>query len=289
MASQHFGRVSHHDEESEILRGGMLLSYGLTKESGQIFARLIESTSPKVRDRAWFFLAKIRYQRGYLPEAENALAQVENNLPEGLQEERILLQANLLMAHGDYAAAADMLNGMSLKATELALRPLQPRRRPAQARRHAAQHRPRHGDPRRRRPHAGRERGVPQPARPGQRRARLHRARRRRPEDGARLPRAGAPEEPAVEQGAARLRLGRRFAEGSQARARALARARRPRRRRLGRARGAHRRALRLRQARRLRPGARPLQRRDRRVRAGEQGARRIDRRAALGEAGSTA
>ncbi|MEO5882305.1 MAG: hypothetical protein ABIQ06_07800, partial [Caldimonas sp.] len=93
MASQHFGRVSHHDEEAEILRGGMLLSYGLTKESGQIFARLIESTSPKVRDRAWFFLAKIRYQRGYLPEAENALAQVEDKLPEGLQEERILLQA----------------------------------------------------------------------------------------------------------------------------------------------------------------------------------------------------
>ena len=117
MASQHFGRVSHHDEESEILRGGMLLSYGLTKESGQIFARLIESTSPKVRDRAWFFLAKIRYQRGYLPEAENALAQVENHLPEGLQEERILLQANLLMAHGDYAAATEILNGMSLKAS----------------------------------------------------------------------------------------------------------------------------------------------------------------------------
>ena len=117
MASQHFGRVSHHDEEAEILRGGMLLSYGLTKEAGQIFAKLIESTTPKVRDRAWFFLAKIRYQRGYLPEAENALAQVEDNLPENLQEERILLQANLLMAHGDYTAAADILNGMSLKAT----------------------------------------------------------------------------------------------------------------------------------------------------------------------------
>jgi predicted Zn-dependent protease len=117
MASQHFGRVSHHDEEAEILRGGMLLSYGLTKEAGQIFAKLIDSTSPKVRDRAWFYLAKIRYQRGYLPEAENALAQVEDNLPEGLQEERILLQANLLMAHGDYTAAADILNGMSLKAT----------------------------------------------------------------------------------------------------------------------------------------------------------------------------
>jgi hypothetical protein len=117
MASQQFGRVSHHDEESEILRGGMLLSYGLTKESGQIFAKLLDSTAPKVRDRAWFFLAKIRYQRGYLPEAENALAQVEDNLPEALQEERILLQANLLMSHGEFNAAADVLNSMSLKAS----------------------------------------------------------------------------------------------------------------------------------------------------------------------------
>ena len=118
MASQQFDRVSHHDDEAEILRGGMLLSYGLTKEAGQIFARLIDKgASPKVRDRAWFFLAKIRYQRGYLPEAENALAQVENNLPTALEEERILLQANLLMSHGDYTAAADVLNGMSLKAS----------------------------------------------------------------------------------------------------------------------------------------------------------------------------
>ena len=118
MASQHFERVAHHDDEAEVLRGGMLLSYGLTKEAGQIFARLIDKgASPAVRDRAWFFLAKIRYQRGYLPEAENALAQVENNLPTALEEERILLQANLLMSHGDYNAAADVLNGMSLKAT----------------------------------------------------------------------------------------------------------------------------------------------------------------------------
>ena len=35
MASQHFGRVAHHDDEAEVLRGGMLLSYGLTKEAGR--------------------------------------------------------------------------------------------------------------------------------------------------------------------------------------------------------------------------------------------------------------
>src|SRR4029078_6307359 len=65
MAAQQFDRVVRHDAEAEILRGGMLASYGLTKEAGEIFARLIARASPAVRDRAWFYLAKIRYQRGY--------------------------------------------------------------------------------------------------------------------------------------------------------------------------------------------------------------------------------
>jgi len=116
MASQQFERVPHHDDESEILRGGMLASYGLTREAGQIFARLLDtSATPSVRDRAWFYLAKIRYQRGYLPEAEEALAKSGKALPKELQEERGLLQANLLMARQDYAAAADALNGIKLK------------------------------------------------------------------------------------------------------------------------------------------------------------------------------
>ena len=121
MVSQQFGRVSHHDDEAEVLRGGMLLSYGLTREAGEIFARLIDKgASPPVRDRAWFFLAKIRYQRGYLPEAENALAQVEGGLPPQLEEERILLQANLLMTHGDYAGAEHCRDGESEPRQRLA-------------------------------------------------------------------------------------------------------------------------------------------------------------------------
>ncbi|HMC15683.1 MAG TPA: hypothetical protein VKI18_08635 [Albitalea sp.] len=114
MVSQHFKRVSHHDDEAEILRGGMLLSYGLHREAGEIFAQLIErGASPKVRDRAWFYLAKIRYQRNVLPEAEDAIARIGSNLPPELEEERGLLQANLLMARGDYPGAAGVLRTMT--------------------------------------------------------------------------------------------------------------------------------------------------------------------------------
>ena len=116
MVSQKFERIAPHDDEAEVLRGGMLLSYGLHREAGAIFAQLIEKgASPKVRDRAWFYLAKIRYQRGVLPDAEDALAHVEHNLPPALEEERVLLQANLQMARADYSGAAGTLAGVSAK------------------------------------------------------------------------------------------------------------------------------------------------------------------------------
>jgi hypothetical protein len=110
MVSQHFGRVSHHEEDAEILRGGILLSYGLHREAGDVFERLIDTgASPATRDRAWFYLAKIRYQRGYFPEAEAALKHIGDALPQELQEECGMLQANLLMARSDFVAAIDVL------------------------------------------------------------------------------------------------------------------------------------------------------------------------------------
>jgi len=117
MTSQHFERVAPHDDESEVLRGGLLLSYGMHREAGQIFALLIEKgATPSVRDRAWYYLAKIRYQRGLPLEAEAALARIEGKLPGELEDDRLLLHANLLLARGDYAGAATILNGAITRA-----------------------------------------------------------------------------------------------------------------------------------------------------------------------------
>jgi len=113
MVSQHFGRVPHYNEETEVLRGGILLSYGLHREAGEVFEKLIDiGATPVTRDRAWFYLAKIRYQRGYLPEAEEALRHIGSALPDTLTEERALLTANLMMARGDYASAVPVLDAL---------------------------------------------------------------------------------------------------------------------------------------------------------------------------------
>ncbi len=118
MVSQHFDLVTHHADEAEVLRGGLLLSYGLQREAGAIFEKLItQGASPAVRDRAWYYLAKIAYQRGYLDQASDAIARIQGALPQPLQEDRVLLQANVLMARADYSGAARLLEGVDEKAT----------------------------------------------------------------------------------------------------------------------------------------------------------------------------
>ena len=109
-ASQVFNRMQHHADEAEILRGGLLLSYGLHQQAGEVFeALLARGAAPSVRDRAWYFLAKVRYQRGLMPEANKALARIEHRLPAPLEDDRRLLQANVLMALGDNAGAGAIL------------------------------------------------------------------------------------------------------------------------------------------------------------------------------------
>jgi hypothetical protein len=113
MVSQHFGRVAPHDDEAEVLRGGMLLAYGLHDEAGAVFARLIETNAtPAVRDRAWFFLAKVRHQRGLNALAAQSLARIEARLPGALEDERQLLQAQLLLEALDYAGATAVLQAL---------------------------------------------------------------------------------------------------------------------------------------------------------------------------------
>ena len=104
--------VPSHAAEAELLLGGLYLSYGQHRLAGEIFARMLdERDDPVLRDRAWFFLAKIWRQRGYLAEAESALARIGGTLPPELEPERRLLAAQLAMDQGKFAEAESMLGG----------------------------------------------------------------------------------------------------------------------------------------------------------------------------------
>ena len=67
LAAQQRGELTHHAAEAELMLGGLYLSYGQHRLAGEIFERVLaQSVDPALNDRAWFFLAKIWQQRGYL-------------------------------------------------------------------------------------------------------------------------------------------------------------------------------------------------------------------------------
>ena len=97
-ASQDFNRIGNHLVEAELLKGGLYLSLGQHEEAGRIFKALLNDNVPlDVRNRAWFYLAKVWYQRNYLEDAATALASIRGALPGELEPERHLLEAQVFM------------------------------------------------------------------------------------------------------------------------------------------------------------------------------------------------
>jgi hypothetical protein len=111
LAAQQLDRIPHTQEEAELLLGGLYLSLGEHVEAGRIFEALLkQNTSEAVRNRAWFYLGKVWYQRGYLEESERALRQVSNKIDPRINAERYMLLAQLMMREGRYDDAIAALS-----------------------------------------------------------------------------------------------------------------------------------------------------------------------------------
>ncbi len=112
LSAQQQQQLNNHLEQSELLLGGMYLSYGQHLDAADIFHRLLAgNVRPEIRDRTWFFLAKIWIQRGYLDRAEDALAQLSDDLPDNLRREAQMLHGQILIDTGRYGEAIALLAG----------------------------------------------------------------------------------------------------------------------------------------------------------------------------------
>lgn len=112
-AATSLGRVPNHQTEAELIKGALYLSLGQHVEAGRIFQALLnENVALDVRNRAWFYLAKIWYQRGYLQESERALLSIQGDLSHGLNTERQMLYAEVLLNQGRFDDAIAALQAM---------------------------------------------------------------------------------------------------------------------------------------------------------------------------------
>ncbi len=119
LVEEDFGRIDDNAAEAELLRGGLLLSFGLHREARPIFENLlagkVEPTLVKgdevllseqqIRDRAWFFLGKALFQRDYFDDAIDALKRCGDYLPDNLAAERRALLSQSYLESGQFGNA----------------------------------------------------------------------------------------------------------------------------------------------------------------------------------------
>ena len=103
--------INGHGDNPEIMEGGISLAYGLEKHASDIFERLLQENRPvRVRDAAWFYLAKIRYKNRDYVRAQEALTNVSENPPKKLKEDIIALRINLLIREKKFTEASMLLD-----------------------------------------------------------------------------------------------------------------------------------------------------------------------------------
>ena len=111
LAARDLNRTSHHIPDDELLLGGIDLSYGLHKEASRIFDKLLQgNVRDVIKNRAYYYLAKIYYQRGYIDESADFLSNVSGPVQESVFGELKLLTGQVYMAQGKYDAAISSLD-----------------------------------------------------------------------------------------------------------------------------------------------------------------------------------
>jgi hypothetical protein len=102
-AYTHWQRMPHNAGDAELLAGGLYLSLGMHNEAGRRFEQLLtDQIPPLLRNRAWYYLARIWYDRGYYDRAEMALGRIQGSLPPEQEAERMHLLINALMHQQRY-------------------------------------------------------------------------------------------------------------------------------------------------------------------------------------------
>ncbi len=114
LVSQIKNPTSKQGYDPLILTGGLYLSYGLYNRAFEIFTNLINKDLPlPVQDRAWFYLGKLYYLKGYYDNAEQALLKIRNTLPEHRKDERLNILANIYIKNKRYNDAIALLANFS--------------------------------------------------------------------------------------------------------------------------------------------------------------------------------
>lgn len=111
------GELNHQIDEARLLHGGMTLSYGLPDEAESIFQQLLNAKDKKeiseeVRNKAWFYLAKMYYHKGEANKAGETLNYISGDIPQDIHNEYNYLATLINIRNKNLTSAEEALNSV---------------------------------------------------------------------------------------------------------------------------------------------------------------------------------
>lgn len=112
------GGIEGHGDHPALVEGGLMLSYGMTREARALFEELLDeeaAVAPGTRNQAWFYLGKVFYLEQDPVAARNALERVNGELlqqeNEELYHEWLYLRGQLVIS-GTPATGGESVNDL---------------------------------------------------------------------------------------------------------------------------------------------------------------------------------
>jgi hypothetical protein len=112
--AEYKGAIKHQGVSPQLVKAGVMLSYGLKQNAAEVFNQLIDNQQQDIAAKAWFYVAKQAFVETDMMTAQNALSKVEALLltPEENQE-FIYLKGRLALMQNNEAEFLASFNSLS--------------------------------------------------------------------------------------------------------------------------------------------------------------------------------
>jgi len=118
MVAKERGGIQGHKDNPELIEGSLNLAFGMERRAGDTYGRLLGEDKPlAVRNAAWFYLAKIRYQRGELEAVKSSLSNIVEPISADLVDEMEAMKIQLLIKEAKFEEAEEALANASSRSS----------------------------------------------------------------------------------------------------------------------------------------------------------------------------
>jgi tetratricopeptide (TPR) repeat protein len=107
-AARQRARLDRQKDDAELLLGSLYYDFGLADESEKIFQQMLAGDeSPVIKNRVWFNLARVQYEKGNFSRAQDLLSRIDDSLSPQRKDQQYYMLSNIYSRQQQFPPAIE--------------------------------------------------------------------------------------------------------------------------------------------------------------------------------------